>query len=64
VVPVGRSLIGVARHEIPGDVRVDDAIWTPESGLVTASLKVARNPLRDHYNATLLKEMDYSFPTK
>ena len=56
--------LGVARHEIPKDVRVDDEIWTPESGLVTASLKVARNPLREFYNETLLKDMDYQFPTK
>lgn len=40
----------------------DDEIWTPETGLVTASLKVARNPLREFYNETLLKDMDYQFP--
>jgi|EP01047_Picozoa_sp_COSAG01_P038965 hypothetical protein len=33
-------------------------------GLVTASLKVARNPLRAYYNKTLLADMDYSFPDK
>merc|ERR1712048_594596 len=56
--------MGLARFEIPARVAVDDSIWTPESGLVTASLKVQRNPLRKHYNGPggLLEQMDYKFP--
>merc|ERR1711879_1011666 len=55
--------MGLARFEIPTKVRVDDAIWTPESGLVTASFKVQRNSLRTHYNAPngLLDQMSYRF---
>merc|ERR1711981_363043 len=56
--------MGLARFEIPTKARVDDAIWTPESGLVTASLKVQRNPLRNHYNEVggILDQMDSRFP--
>lgn len=58
--------LGLAKFEIPSKVKLDDNIWTPESGLVTASLKLQRNPLRDHYNAAggLLEQMGYKFPTK
>merc|ERR1712080_793311 len=63
---IGEKLrsMGFARFEIPTKARVDDAVWTPESGLVTASLKVQRNPLRTHYNAPsgLLDQMGYRFP--
>eukprot|EP00928_Gymnodinium_smaydae_P088714 TRINITY_DN72777_c0_g1_i1.p1 TRINITY_DN72777_c0_g1~~TRINITY_DN72777_c0_g1_i1.p1 ORF type:complete len:731 (-),score=125.46 TRINITY_DN72777_c0_g1_i1:284-2476(-) len=54
---------GLARFEIPTKVRIDDAIWTPESGLVTASLKIQRTAMRKHYNSEggLLAEMDYGF---
>jgi len=60
-----RSL-GLARFEIPTKVKVDDDIWTPETGLVTASLKLQRNPLREHYNKPggLLDAMGYRFPDK
>merc|ERR1712080_536427 len=56
--------MGLARFEIPTKVAVDDVIWTPESGLVTASLKVQRNPLRTHYNGPggHLEQMGYQFP--
>jgi len=56
--------MGLARFEIPTKVKVDDAVWTPETGLVTASLKVQRNPLREYYNTPqgLLDEMGYRFP--
>jgi long-chain acyl-CoA synthetase len=58
--------IKMARHETPTKVKVDDTIWTPETGLVTASLKVQRNPLREFYNKPggLLEAMDYRFPEK
>ena len=53
-----------AKFEIPTQVKVDDTVWTPESGLVTAAFKVARNPLRNHNNEDggLLALMDYQFP--
>jgi len=56
--------LGFARFEIPTKARVDDEQWTPESGLVTASLKIQRNPLRKKYNQPggLLESMDYRFP--
>eukprot|EP00440_Ansanella_granifera_P010633 gb/GFBE01011539.1/.p1 GENE.gb/GFBE01011539.1/~~gb/GFBE01011539.1/.p1 ORF type:complete len:732 (+),score=136.08 gb/GFBE01011539.1/:1-2196(+) len=55
---------GLQRFEIPTKVKVDDTVWSPENGLVTASLKVQRNPLRAYYNAPggLLDQMDYRFP--
>jgi long-chain acyl-CoA synthetase len=56
--------MGLARFEIPSKVKLDDAVWTPETGLVTASLKVQRNPLRSYYNEEggLLDQMSYKFP--
>jgi len=58
--------VKMAKHETPTKVKVDDTIWTPETGLVTASLKVQRNPLREFYNKPggLLEAMDYRFPEK
>jgi len=51
------------KFEIPTKVKVDDLVWTPENGLTTASLKIQRNPLRNHYDGSggLLAQMDYSF---
>jgi long-chain acyl-CoA synthetase len=53
----------LANFEIPKKVKVDDEIWTPESGLTTASMKLQRNPLRTFYNKPggLLEQMGYSF---
>nr|AND95772.1 Long-chain acyl-CoA synthetase [Prorocentrum minimum] len=53
----------LARFEIPTKVKVDDMIWTPENGLTTASLKIQRNPLRNHYGGPggLLAQMGYEF---
>jgi long-chain acyl-CoA synthetase len=55
---------GMARFEIPTRVKVDEGVWTPETGLVTASFKVQRNMLRDHYNQPggFLEQMEYQFP--
>lgn len=54
----------LVKFEIPTKVKVDDTVWTADSGLVTASLKVQRNPIRAHYNGAggLLEQMDYRFP--
>merc|ERR1712023_466982 len=41
---------GLATFEIPDQVRVVDDQWLPETGLVTAALKLQRNPLREFYN--------------
>jgi len=57
----------LAKFEIPKKAKVcDGEPWTPETGLVTASLKVQRIPLREHYNGEggLLEKMDYKFPEK
>jgi long-chain acyl-CoA synthetase len=55
--------LGHPRFEIPTKVKLDDTVWTPESGLVTASMKLQRNPLREYYNVSggLLAQMGYSF---
>merc|ERR1712194_678026 len=54
----------LARFEIPTKVKVDELVWNPENGLTTASLKLQRNPLRNHYNGQggLLDQMGYRFP--
>jgi len=54
----------LAKFEIPTKVKVDEEIWTPDNGLVTASMKLQRNPLRKHYNEPggLLDQMGYRFP--
>ena len=58
--------LGLARFETPTKVAIDDKIWTPETGLVTASMKVQRNAIRKHYNQPggLLDKMGYRFPEK
>lgn len=55
---------GLATFEIPDQVRVVDDQWVPESGLVTAALKLQRNPLREFYNGDggVLASMEYQFP--
>ena len=56
----------IQRFERPTKVAVDDMIWTPETGLVTASMKVQRTAVRKHYNQPggLLESMGYRFPDK
>jgi len=55
--------VGLQRFEIPTKVAIDDTIWTPETGLVTASMKVQRNALRQFYNLPggHLDKMGYLF---
>jgi long-chain acyl-CoA synthetase len=58
-----KDVLGMPTFEIPTKVKIDDEMWTPESGLVTAALKLQRIPLRNHYNEAggLLEQMDYRF---
>lgn len=62
---IGESLRAqkLVKFEIPTKVKVDDETWTPENGLTTASLKLQRIPLRNHYNKPrgLLEQMGYTF---
>ena len=55
--------MNLAKFEIQTKLKCNDAIWTPETGLVIASLKVQRNPLRNYYNTQggMLEQMEYSF---
>jgi len=55
--------VGLKRFEVPTKVAVDDTIWTPESGLVTVSMKLQRNALREFYNLSggHLDKMGYRF---
>jgi len=55
--------VGLLRFEVPTKVAVDDTIWTPETGLVTASMKLQRNALRQFYNLPggHLDKMGYLF---
>eukprot|EP00092_Neocalanus_flemingeri_P058794 GFUD01070172.1.p1 GENE.GFUD01070172.1~~GFUD01070172.1.p1 ORF type:complete len:453 (-),score=135.43 GFUD01070172.1:950-2260(-) len=39
------------KFEVPGAVTLTGIEWTPETGLVTAALKLKRKPLVDHYKA-------------
>lgn len=42
---------GLERFEIPRKVFLTDDVWTPDTGLITDSLKLKRKPLADHYRA-------------
>jgi long-chain acyl-CoA synthetase len=45
--------IGLKRIEIPVSIFITDQEWTPTSGLVTASLKIKRKILLDHYKSEI-----------
>lgn len=40
---------GLHKSEIPKRVKLCAEEWTPDSGLVTAALKIRRKPIRDFY---------------
>ena len=43
------------RHEIPKAICLVDGPWTPESGLVTAAMKIKRHNIQQHYQAKVDK---------
>jgi len=55
--------VGLQCFKIPTKLAIDDTIWTPETGLVTATMKVQRNALRQFYNLPggHLDKMGYLF---
>ncbi|KAK4298240.1 hypothetical protein Pmani_029398 [Petrolisthes manimaculis] len=40
---------GLNRREVPADITLTTEPWTPDSGLVTASLKLKRRPIIQHF---------------
>ena len=40
---------GLEKFEIPKDIALVNEEWTPESGLITASFKVKRKQIQNHY---------------
>lgn len=47
---------GLSRWEIPAAVHLTPDLWTPDSGLVTAALKLRRKQLGQHYQ-NMVREM-------
>ena len=43
------------RHEIPKAICLVDGPWTPETGLVTAAMKIKRQKIQEHYKAKVDK---------
>lgn len=41
------------RFEVPQKIVLTEEVWTPDTGLVTDSLKLKRKPLTDHYQAVV-----------
>ena len=46
-------------YEVPKKVLVVTEVWTPESGLVTASMKICRKKIEDFYSGPLASAFDY-----
>lgn len=40
---------GLNKYEIPTAIKLCSDIWTPESGLVTAALKLRRRQIQEYY---------------
>ena len=39
----------LAKYEIPQALKLVPEVWTPDTGLVTAALKLKRKSIQDHY---------------
>ena len=57
---VKRSLIdhatksGLSRVEIPSEIKLCDEEWLPDTGLVTAALKIRRKQIQEYYKADIV----------
>lgn len=47
--------VGLNRAEIPKDILLVNDEWTPNTGLVTASFKLKRKQIEQHYNNQIQK---------
>ncbi|KAK7083826.1 Long-chain-fatty-acid--CoA ligase 4 [Halocaridina rubra] len=46
---------GLGRWDIPSAIFLSSESWTPESGLVTAALKIRRKNVKEHFNSAIEK---------
>lgn len=44
---------GLNKSEIPFKIKLVKEEWTPDSGLVTAALKIRRKPIKEHYQQSI-----------
>lgn len=50
------NIIGkLQKFEIPAAVTLCTDVWTPESGLVTAALKLKRKEIQDRYKKDIIR---------
>lgn len=45
---------GLLRTEIPSEIKLCDEEWVPDTGLVTAALKIRRKQIQDYYQSDIL----------
>ena len=48
---------GLLRYEVPTKIKLCHEPWTPDSGLVTAALKIRRRPIQDFYQTDIDRMM-------
>lgn len=48
---------GLLRYEVPTKIKLCHEQWTPDSGLVTAALKIRRRPIQDFYQSDIDRMM-------
>lgn len=44
---------GLTKYEVPVKIKLCPETWTPDSGLVTAALKIRRRPIQEFYQRDL-----------
>ena len=52
---------GLDKFEIPKNINLVSEEWTPESGLVTASYKIKRKQIQNHYQGTIDRMYQHQF---
>ena len=52
---------GLEKFEIPKNINLVSEEWTPESGLVTASYKIKRKQIQNHYQGAIDRMYQHQF---